>query len=209
MPHPRLIITADDYGMSSKFNCGILEMARAGLITGISVMVKRKYIRKSDLLALDIPLGLHLELKTSSTNRDITTQIERFKNRFGMLPAYLDGHQHKHLLPDNLNQVVRVAKCYRLPIRSRLPADRTFLRHHTVVHQIISFLGIQTNCLYSRNGSVRHIISLSLNSLSILDTTINTVRIPIIVSEKKNSSFSKRPASENLFSRSSSLRTLT
>lgn len=128
MSRPKLIITADDYGMSPRFNQGMLEMARAGLITGISVMIKRKYIRKAELLALDIALGLHLELENASSYREIASQIERFKKRLGKLPTYLDGHQHKHVTPDNINRVIRAARHYGLPVRSRLPADRIHLK---------------------------------------------------------------------------------
>lgn len=127
MSRPELIITADDYGISPRFNQGVLEVARAGIITGISVMIKRKYVRKTELLALDIALGLHLELESSSSYREIISQIKRFKKRFGRLPAYLDGHQHKHVTPDNIDRVIRAARRYGLPIRSRLPTDRTHL----------------------------------------------------------------------------------
>lgn len=45
----------------------MLEVARAGLITGISVIIKREHIRKAELLTLDVALGLHLELENSSS----------------------------------------------------------------------------------------------------------------------------------------------
>jgi predicted glycoside hydrolase/deacetylase ChbG (UPF0249 family) len=133
MSRPKLIITGDDYGMSPRFNQGMLEAARAGLITGISVMIKRKYIRKTELLGLGIPLGLHLELKPSSSYQEIASQIERFKKRLGQLPAYLDGHQHQHITPENINHVIRAAKYYGLPVRSRLPADRIRLQQNEIV----------------------------------------------------------------------------
>lgn len=132
MSRPKLIITADDYGMSPQFNRGMLEVARAGLITGISVMIKRKYIRKSELLALNIPLGLHLELGTSSSLREVVSQIERFTKRFGKLPAYLDGHRHKHVSPGNISHVIHAAQQYGLPVRSRLPADRDSLKEGAI-----------------------------------------------------------------------------
>lgn len=132
MARPKLIITADDYGMSPRFNQGMLEAARAGLITGISIMIKRKYIRKAELLTLGISLGLHLELESSSSYREIISQIERFKKRFGRLPAYLDGHQHKHVAPKNIDHVTRAAKYYDLPVRSRLSDDRLILRRSDI-----------------------------------------------------------------------------
>jgi predicted glycoside hydrolase/deacetylase ChbG (UPF0249 family) len=133
MSRPELIITADDYGMSPRFNQGILEAARTGLITGISIMIKRKYIRRAELLALDIALGLHLEFENPSSYRGIISQIEQFKKRFGRLPAYLDGHQHRHVTPDNIDRVIRVAQRYGLPIRSQRPTDRAHLLRNGVV----------------------------------------------------------------------------
>lgn len=128
MGKPQLIITADDYGMSPLFNAGILEASRAGLVTGISVMIKRKYIRKMELLALGIPLGLHLELHKNSPSQEIINQIRRFQKRFGRLPTYLDGHQHQHLTPEHISHVIRAAKKYHLPVRSRFHRDRTMLK---------------------------------------------------------------------------------
>ncbi|MFZ1654467.1 MAG: ChbG/HpnK family deacetylase [Candidatus Moraniibacteriota bacterium] len=133
MGRPKLIITADDYGMSPRFNQGLLETANAGLITGISVMIKRKYIRKSELLRLRIPLGLHLELGSESTYKEIVSQIKRFMKRFDRLPAYIDGHQHQHLTPKNLGHVIRAAKNFGLPVRSRLTEDRVVLKKSGVI----------------------------------------------------------------------------
>lgn len=125
---PKIIITADDYGMSPRFNAGILELAREGIVTSISVMIGRKYIRKADLLTLDVALGLHLEIKSVSSYREVISQIKRFAKRFGRLPAYLDGHQHQHITPGNISHVIRAAKRFSLPVRSRYPADRVLLK---------------------------------------------------------------------------------
>ena len=127
MPTPKLIITADDYGMSPRFNQGIIEAVQAGLITGISIMIYRKYIRSKELLRTRLPLGLHLEIQDDAPYQEITHQIERFKKRFGRLPDYLDGHQHKHITEKNIRRVARAAKQFGLPVRSRLPEDRMIL----------------------------------------------------------------------------------
>lgn len=132
MSSPKLIITADDYGMSPRFNQGILDLTREHIVTGISVMILRKYIRAQELLALQVPLGLHLEFKKNALEKDIHVQIIRFQKRFGILPAYLDGHQHQHLAPGNLERVLHVAKKYKLPVRSRLPEERSLFKRHRV-----------------------------------------------------------------------------
>lgn len=129
---PKLIITADDYGMSPRFNEGVLEAVRTGVISGISVMVKRKYIGPQELLDLHIPLGLHLELEKHSPGQEITSQILHFKNFFGKLPAYLDGHQHQHLAPEHFSGVIAAAKKFGLPVRSRQEEDRSLLRQHCI-----------------------------------------------------------------------------
>ena len=46
----RLIITADDYGLSPSFNKGILELARKNIISSVSVMIKKKFVFPADFL---------------------------------------------------------------------------------------------------------------------------------------------------------------
>lgn len=128
MVRPQLIITADDYGMSPLFNRGIEELASLGLITEVSVMIKRPYLEPRHLDALKVPIGLHLELKEGSSLQEITAQIHAFRKKFRELPAYLDGHQHQHLTAKNLPLILAVAKKFHLPIRSRYPEDRSLIK---------------------------------------------------------------------------------
>ncbi|TXG77165.1 ChbG/HpnK family deacetylase [Candidatus Dojkabacteria bacterium] len=128
MTAPKLIITADDYGMSPLFNRGIEELASLGLITGISVMIKRPFVYPEKLRSLKISLGLHLELEPVAKKEDIVYQITLFQEKFGRLPVYLDGHQHQHLTAENLPLILAVAKKYQLPVRSRFSEDREKLR---------------------------------------------------------------------------------
>lgn len=128
MKKPRLIITADDYGMSPLFNHGIEEIAQQEIITGISVMIKRPCIEPAKLKFPYIALGLHLELEEESTAQEIQSQIKSFQGTFGQLPAYLDGHQHHHLTQHNLGLVTQIAHSLNLPVRSRFPEDREILQ---------------------------------------------------------------------------------
>lgn len=128
MQWPKLIITADDYGMSPLFNHGIEEVAQQGIITGISVMIKRPYIEPAKLKFPHIALGLHLELDGNSTLQEIQSQIKSFQGTFGQLPAYLDGHQHKHLTSKNLPRIVAIDEKLGLPVRSRNDEDRAQLK---------------------------------------------------------------------------------
>ena len=59
----KLIVNADDYGLSPLFNKGILALIEKGIVTSTTVMIKRKYVRPALLTKFEkISIGLHLEL---------------------------------------------------------------------------------------------------------------------------------------------------
>lgn len=129
--NPKLIITADDWGLSPEFNQGIIETARAGVTTGISIMIRRSFVDEDALLQIQnekLALGLHLELEGNSPESEIFSQIEEFQKRLEQLPDYLDGHQHHHLSERFLSYTIAAAKQYDLPVRSRYPEDRITLQ---------------------------------------------------------------------------------
>lgn len=78
----KIIINADDYGLSKKFNEGILELAEKEIISSVAVMINRKYIKPSDLLNFkNISIGLHLELREKTSLKEIEDQIKKFKKK--------------------------------------------------------------------------------------------------------------------------------
>ena len=123
----KLIINADDWGLSPLFNKGILELVEEGIVTSISVMINHEYIEPKNLLTFPkISIGLHLELGKESEISEIENQVEKFKQLFNRFPSHLDGHQHCHILPGNIENVIAVAKKHSLPVRSRFSEDREF-----------------------------------------------------------------------------------
>ncbi len=124
-----LIINADDYGLSPKFNLGILELIEKEIVTSTTVMVKRKYVNPKDLLnQKNISIGLHLELSLETPGKEIENQIKIFRKLFGRFPSHLDGHKYYHLLPGNFSKVLKIAKKYKLPVRSASSVDRKIMR---------------------------------------------------------------------------------
>jgi chitin disaccharide deacetylase len=97
---PRLIIAADDWGASPRYNAGILEAARAGAIDSAGAMVLRPWCDPAPLLGSGIEVGLHLELApgeaTGSLEDEPARQAAAFERIFGSPPAYIDGHHHCH-----------------------------------------------------------------------------------------------------------------
>lgn len=133
---PRLILCADDFGLSPEISRVIAELAADGKINAISCMaVCAGWARDSALLRSlpdTIEIGLHLVLtgeppltemprlapgghlpainqlaRSAITKRlpldeirsEITAQFDRFIGEHGCAPAFVDGHQHAHVLP--------------------------------------------------------------------------------------------------------------
>src|SRR3989339_1163557 len=125
----KLIINADDYGLSKKFNGGILELIGKGIVTSTTVMIKREFIKPKDLLEQKhVSIGLHLELSLETPAEEMEQQIKVFSKLFGRFPSHLDGHKYYHLLPSNFSKVLKIAKKYELPVRSTSSDDRKIMR---------------------------------------------------------------------------------
>ncbi len=136
----RLIITADDYGYSPRYDEGILAAAEAGALDAVSVMVGREGMDATPLLASGVGIGLHLELgygadagRASAAERDsaaiaLERQCERFGELFGRPPDHLDSHHHGHAREGLGVLVSNFATARGLPVRSVSPRHRRLLR---------------------------------------------------------------------------------
>lgn len=100
-----LIVNADDFGNSRKFNEKILEQVEEGHITSVSVMVERidesqnKQVEKLKELAKakDASVGLHIEFATDSFREEIEKQHSKFSSIFGFEPSHIDMHKKKRM----------------------------------------------------------------------------------------------------------------
>lgn len=148
---PRLILCADDFGLSSEISRTIAELAAEGRINAISCMaVCAGWARDSSLLRSlpeSIEIGLHLvltgeppltpmpelapdgrlppinrlahraglkQLPLDEIKREISAQFDRFIDEYGRPPAFVDGHQHAHVLP-GIRQIVLAETARRAP----------------------------------------------------------------------------------------------
>ena len=96
----RLVITADDWGYSPRYNAGIEGAARAGAIDAVSALVLRPACDPAPLLECGVEVGLHLEPPRFGGHRELLQaprrQAEAFETTFGAPPAFIDGHHHCH-----------------------------------------------------------------------------------------------------------------
>jgi len=128
----RLLITADDYGYSRRYDEGMLRAARAGAIDAAGAMVLRGP-DPAPLLETGIEVGLHVESRgedsPEAAELAVGAQLERFEKLFGRAPAYLDGHHHRHAAPPLREAVIALAADGGLRVRSVDPGHREELRH--------------------------------------------------------------------------------
>jgi predicted glycoside hydrolase/deacetylase ChbG (UPF0249 family) len=121
-----IVICADDFGMSSGIDAGILQLASDGRLSAVSCLTQGatwKHQTRS-LAALPVDIGLHLNfteafaseqfflplprliaacygrrLPAAAIAAEINAQLDAFEAGFGRPPDYIDGHQHVHQLP--------------------------------------------------------------------------------------------------------------
>ena len=168
-----LIITGDDFGLSTGVNRAIIEAHESGVLTNASLMVTGEAFEEAVDLARRHPrlaVGLHLVLSdlqavlparriphlvtgegkfssnlvtagfryqcrpaaTRELRTEVRAQLEKFR-RTGLKLSHVDGHQHMHMTPTVLGELVRLSgefgiRAVRVPseeFRLALRADRS------------------------------------------------------------------------------------
>jgi predicted glycoside hydrolase/deacetylase ChbG (UPF0249 family) len=136
----RLVVNADDFGLSRGVNEGILRAHVEGIVTSASLMVRGPAARDAAAVAADHPqldLGLHLDLAewvcedgkwreayavvdtsdAGAVGAETERQLELFEDLTGRLPTHLDSHQHVHRKEPARSIVGRRARELKLPLR--------------------------------------------------------------------------------------------
>jgi predicted glycoside hydrolase/deacetylase ChbG (UPF0249 family) len=142
-----LIVNADDFGLSSGINRGILEAHEHGIVTSASLMVRWPAAQEAASLSRNHPslsIGLHLDLGewrfskgqwekvyevVSSDNpealaEEIERQLDLFRQRMGREPTHLDSHQHMHNVDPLRTHLENVADEVGIPLRNVSPGVR-------------------------------------------------------------------------------------
>jgi predicted glycoside hydrolase/deacetylase ChbG (UPF0249 family) len=149
----RLVVNADDLGLTAGVNDGILRAHEHGIVTSASLLVRAPEAGAAAEAAARHPrlgLGLHVDLAEwicedgewraayevvdTSDPRAVAAELERqldaFRDLCGRDPTHLDSHQHVHR-EEPVRSIMGVrARELRLP-----------LRHHGHVHYCGAFYG--------------------------------------------------------------------
>lgn len=143
-------VVADDWGLSSAINDGILELAKIGVINGVSILVdgQAAAYKTPELASIqNLSLGLHFNLTFESlfkspkeatmrllfsTPKARTILLEKIKSEFERQATalksmigridHLDGHEHLHVAPFVWNAIEPLAKRFGIK-RVRSPLD--------------------------------------------------------------------------------------
>ena len=130
----RLIVNADDLGLTAGINRGILEAHERGIVTSTSLMVDRPGAAEAAEIARRTPnlsVGLHAELDhrdeltvTADTcDAELERQLSHFEQLVGGRATHIDSHHHTHRDPSIRDAFVAFADRHGLP-----------MREHTVRH---------------------------------------------------------------------------
>jgi predicted glycoside hydrolase/deacetylase ChbG (UPF0249 family) len=139
-----LIVNADDFGLSSGVNRGIIEAHEHGIVTSASLMVRWSAAAEAAAYSrehADLSLGLHVDLcewayrnetwvplyQVVPTNDitavadEVSRQLATFRALMGKDPTHLDSHQHVHLQEPVRSVLGAIARTLAVPLRQCSP----------------------------------------------------------------------------------------
>lgn len=154
MPDRRLVVNADDFGLSADVNRGIARAHVEGVVTATSLMVRGAAAQEAVTVAAEHPrldVGLHVDLcewlctadgewravyqvvdteDPAAVAAEVERQLDLFRGLMGRGPSHLDTHQHVHREEPVRSLLGRRAKELGVP-----------LRHHGRVRYCGAFYG--------------------------------------------------------------------
>jgi predicted glycoside hydrolase/deacetylase ChbG (UPF0249 family) len=136
----RVIVNADDFGLTTGVNRAVVEAHLGGIVTSTTAMVRQPAAPEAAALARAYPrlaVGLHVDLgewafvdggwvalytvvdaeDADAVEREVNAQVARFSELFGRPPSHLDSHQHVHNSAPVREVVDAVATRLAVPVR--------------------------------------------------------------------------------------------
>lgn len=143
----RLIVNADDFGLSSGVNRGIVQCHERGIVTSASLMVDQPAAAAAAAYARDRPslgVGLHLDLSEwvyrdgawvvlyervpvhdrAAVEVELARQLGVFRELLGSDPTHIDSHQHVHRDEPVRSVAEALARELHVPLRHFAPGIR-------------------------------------------------------------------------------------
>ena len=122
----RLIVNADDFGLTAGVNRAVAEAHAHGILTSASLMVLEPGALEAARIATASPalsVGLHATTPSGGGwAAALEHQVMRFRELVGRDPTHLDSHHNAHRDAAALPHFVRVARALGIPLREHSPA---------------------------------------------------------------------------------------
>jgi predicted glycoside hydrolase/deacetylase ChbG (UPF0249 family) len=141
MTAKRLIVNADDFGLSAGVNEGIAAAHEQGILTSASLMVRWPEASAAAAYAQvhpELSIGLHLDLgewtfdqgewrvayevvpltDEAAVTEEIERQLHQFRTLMGKEPTHMDSHQHVHQSEPVRSLCLRSAKELNIVLRN-------------------------------------------------------------------------------------------
>jgi predicted glycoside hydrolase/deacetylase ChbG (UPF0249 family) len=142
-----LIVNADDFGLTSGINRGIIEGHERGIVTSASLMVRYEAAAEAAEYARShhsLSVGLHFDLAewrytdgewraayqvvaaqdAAALEEEFERQLAAFERLLGCAPTHLDSHQHVHQTEPLRSIATRAAARLNVPLRDCSDAVR-------------------------------------------------------------------------------------
>jgi predicted glycoside hydrolase/deacetylase ChbG (UPF0249 family) len=139
-----LVVNADDFGLSSGVNAGIIAAHERGIVTSASLMVRGPAAGEAARYAASnrrLSLGLHVDLgewqciagnwqelyrvvpldDAAAATAEVRRQLHAFRDLVGGDPTHVDSHQHVHRGEPVRTAVAELAAELRVPVRDFTP----------------------------------------------------------------------------------------
>ena len=160
----KIIINADDFGLTAKINQGIVSAHKNGVVTSTSIIASDYSAAFDDAVKLakenqNLEVGIHIELDKffnvdqtkgvvynwltepaplDQVKNEVRNQIQRLKNA-GINPPHMTSHHHVHLRNELLPIVIEIAKEQGIKIvrfaRRFFSQNGDFNKHKTLIEQ--------------------------------------------------------------------------
>jgi len=140
----RLIVNADDFGLSAAVNRGIVQAHESGFVTSASLMVRAPGAKEAAAMAGNLSVGLHLDLceweyrdeqwqlkysvvpvdDVRVVSEEVGRQLDAFHSLMGRAPTHLDSHQHIHRDEPVRSVLLAAGRRLNVPVRHFHPQIR-------------------------------------------------------------------------------------